>query len=188
MRWDGSCVRVILKPQSDLNGCFIESIVADATAGTLSESNAGPAVVQTTPAARRVDRLVAIQAAFGLPMRTLAKVLQISPPQLYKWFDTSDSTQLRGESEARLSAVEQLARKWGRLTASPLASWVHEPVGGGRTLQDLLTQPELQVVDIERDFAAIVERLAHAPKTRAQRMHDAGFKRRPTHHALPSDE
>jgi len=186
--WDGSKFYTILKDRQDLNGRIIESLVAQATAGLSAEPNLDPVPVASTPAERRVARLTEIQASFGLPMRTLAEVLRISRPQLYKWFDTSAAIQLRGESAARLNAVERLAELWSMHTVSPLGPWLHEQVAGGQSLYDLLTQVDLSAADIESGFDTVTARIAQMPKTRSQRMREAGFTRRLSYRALPTDE
>lgn len=187
-RWDGFNAHAILTQEQDLNGRFVDALLADATAGLTAESDTAATSVSTTPAERRVAQLMGIQASFGLPMRTLAEVLCVSRPQIYKWFDATAPIQLRGESAARLNAIERLARLWSSRTASPLAPWLQEQVSDGRSLSDLLTSDDLSLADVEHGFDTVVLRIAQAPKTRSQQMRDSGFTRRPSYRALPSDE
>lgn len=191
-QWEGHAVRTVARKEADLNGSMIESLFANATSGTPSSVVIPftPPKFQGhhTPEARRVARLTEIQASLGLSMQTLAEVLQISRPQLYKWFDVGQAIRLQEESATRLNAVVQLAQAWRGRSMAPLGPWLHEQAKGGRSLLDLLTSKDLQLAEIERTFDGITGRFGQAPKSRSQRMREAGFSRRATHRSLPSDE
>lgn len=139
-------------------------------------------------AAHRVERLTEIQADLGLSMKMLAKILGISRPQLYKWFDAEKPISLHDESIQRLDEVEQLARRWRTLSRAPLGSWVRERVDGGRSLLELFMITPLPMAEIERAFSQIIARITQAPKSRSARLREAGFTRRASHRSLPSDE
>lgn len=191
-QWEGTAVRTVALKKADLNGSMVESLFANATSGMPSRGVVPFTQAQSqrnhTPAARRVALLTEIQASLGLSMRTLAEVLQISRPQLYKWFDDGQAIRLQGESATRLNAVKQLARAWRGRSMAPLGPWLREQAEDGRSLLDLLTCKDLQVTEIEHTFDAVTGRFGQVRKSRSQRMREAGFSRRATHRSLPSDE
>lgn len=190
-RWEGTSVRTVARLETDLNGSIIESLFANATSGTPSGRvvpfSLPQAKIDHGAAQRRVARLTEIQASLGLPMQTLADVLRISRAWLYRWFDAGQDIRLQEESAVRLNAVEQLSKAWRSRSTAPLGPWLREQVGG-QSLLDLLTSPDLPVEEVGHAFDAVTARFAQAPKSRSQRMREAGFSRRPTHRSLPSDE
>ena len=69
-----------------------------------------------------------------------------------------------------------------------MSSVIHEPLPGGRTVLDMLTDEGLNEAAVVSAFDELIEKLQGKPKTLSQRMAEAGFKRRPTHRSLPRDE
>jgi hypothetical protein len=151
-------------------------------------ATADPRPAPTAAARLRVQRLSAIQAALGLPTRDLAVVLGISRQALYQWLDATRRIRLHEASQNRLSSVERIAKRWSERSNTPLGAIANEPLG---------KRPD----DIEhaigcRDqrgfgdggFRRTLARLQGKPKSRSQRLADAGFKRRPSPRSLPSDE
>ena len=137
---------------------------------------------------RRVDRLAAIQAAFGLPVQTLADVLQISRPGVYKWLDAANESPLRAGNRQRLAAVERLAKLWLGRTTVPLSSVAHEPLANGRTILDTLSAEHLDEAAVSLSFGELIDKLLGKAKTSSQLMAEAGFKRRPSFRSTPGDE
>jgi len=136
----------------------------------------------------RVDRLASIQAAFGLPIQTLADVLATSRAQVYKWLDASNDVTLQDSSQQRLVMIDRLATRWRELSSTPLSRVAREPLANGGTVQQLLSAALIEEAAVESAFHELAERLAGGPKTETQRMIEAGYTRRPSRRALPSDE
>lgn len=142
-----------------------------------------------TAAARlRVDRLTAIQAAFGLPNQAFAEVLGISRQGLYNWLDASEHIKLQAASLQRLASVERLAKLWREHSNAPLSSVAREPLPGGRTVLDMLTDESLNEAAVVGAFDELVAKLHGQPKSLSQKMNEAGFTRRPSMRPLPADE
>lgn len=139
-------------------------------------------------AQRRVQRLVAIQAALGLTMQDLAAALNLSRPQLYKWLDASQDVRLQEAKRQRLDAVERIAKAWQARSAAPLRAVAHEPLTNGRTAFELLAADAIDEVAVNAAFGELTAKLQTQPKTRSQLLAEAGFKRRPSIRSLPSDE
>jgi len=136
----------------------------------------------------RVERLSAIQAAMGLPVQTLADVLRISRPGLYKWLDAKQDITLQADNRQRLALIEQLAKRWREKSNAPLNSIAHEPLANGHTVLEMLTNENVGEAPVVSAFNELVAKLQSKPKSLSQRMVDAGFKRRPSHRSLPADE
>ena len=136
----------------------------------------------------RVERLVVIQAIFGLPMPDFAQVLGLSLHDLYKWLDDSNDVKLPGVSRERLSVVERIARQWRERTSAPLRSVVNEPLACGQSALSMLAADALDEAAIVNAFDELVIKLKSKPRSRSQKLADAGFTRRPSARALPSDE
>ena len=136
----------------------------------------------------RVDRLSTIQAALGLPAQTLADVLRVSRPGLYKWLDASQDIAMRPDNIQRLAIVDDLAKQWRNLTHSPMSSVAYEPLLAGCTVLDLLKFEAIDVDAVIAAFSELVDKLHSKPKTLSQKMAEAGFKRRPSLSSLPADE
>jgi len=154
--------------------------------------SATPQAVETqdlqAEAQRRVQRLVAIQAALGLTMQDLAVALNLSRPQLYKWLDASQDVRLQEAKRQRLDAVERIAKAWQARSAVPLRAVAHEPLANGRTAFELLAADAIDEVAVNAAFGELTAKLQTQPKTRSQLLAEAGFKRRPSIRSLPSDE
>lgn len=136
----------------------------------------------------RVDRLTQIQTAFGLPTLALAEILGITRQGLYKWLDATKEISLQEASRKRLASVERLAKLWSERTRAPLSSVAYEPIDGGRTVLQILTDAVLDEAAIINIFGELVAKLQGKPKSLSQHMADAGFSRRPSANALPADE
>lgn len=139
-------------------------------------------------AQRRVQRLVAIQAALGLTMQDLAVALNLSRPQLYKWLDASQDVRLQEAKRQRLDAVERIAKAWQARSAAPLRAVAHEPLANGRTVFELLAADAISEAAVNAAFDELTAKLQTQPKTRSRLLAEAGFKRRPSIRSLPSDE
>ncbi len=139
-------------------------------------------------AQRRVQRLVAIQAALGLTMQDLAAALNLSRPQLYKWLDPSQDVRLQEAKRQRLDTVERIAKAWQARSAAPLRAVAHEPLANGRTVFELLAADAIDEATVNAAFDELTAKLQAQPKTRSQLLAEAGFKRRPSIRSLPSDE
>jgi transcriptional regulator with XRE-family HTH domain len=139
-------------------------------------------------AKRRVQRLVAIQAALGLTMQDLATALNLSRPQLYKWLEPSQDVRLQEAKRQRLDTIERVAKAWQARSAAPLRAVAHEPLANGRTAFELLAADAIDEVAVNAAFSELTAKLQAQPKTRSQLLAEAGFKRRPSIHSLPSDE
>lgn len=146
------------------------------------------AFVPSKAAKLRVDRLTRIQAVLGLPMQVMAEALGVSRQGLYKWLDAAKEIKLQEANQQRLAVVERLSKLWGERSNAPLASVIHEPVASGRTARQMLTDTVLDEAAITSAFDELTENMQGKPKSLSQRMAEAGFKRRSTARALPSDE
>lgn len=139
-------------------------------------------------AQRRVQRLVAIQAALGLTMQDLAAALNLSRPQLYKWLDPSQDVRLQEAKRQRLDTVERIAKAWQARSAAPLRAVAHEPLANGHTVFEPLAADAIDEAKVKAAFDELTAKLQAQPKTRSQLLAEAGFKRRPSIRSLPSDE
>lgn len=158
------------------------------TADTSAKAQTREAQDLQAEAQRRVQRLVAIQAALGLTMQDLAAALNLSRPQLYKWLDPSQDVRLQEAKRQRLDTVERIAKAWQARSAAPLRAVAHEPLAHGRTAYELLAADAIDEAAVNAAFDELVAKLQAQPKTRSQLLAAAGFKRRPSIHSLPSDE
>jgi DNA-binding transcriptional regulator YiaG len=136
----------------------------------------------------RVDRIAKIQASFGLPIQTLAEVLRISRANLYKWLDVTKEITLQEESVQRLNLIEKLAFLWQSLSKTPLRSIALDPLETGENIINLLSAAEIDRERVEHAFDVYANKLTQKSKSLSQRMLEAGYKPRPTHRSLPSDE
>lgn len=149
------------------------------------------ATAKATPSAAarlRVERLATLQAALGLSTSNLAQALGLSRPGLYKWLDASSDVKLQGASRERLAAVERIAKQWRERTTAPLSSVSNEPLADGRTVLTMLVADQFDEAAVVGAFDELLAKLAGKPKTRSQKLADAGFKRRPSAKSLASDE
>ena len=135
-----------------------------------------------------LERFVAIHAALGLSMMDFARVLGISRNDLYKWLDSSTDTRLHETRLERLAAVERIAMHWRERSAAPLRSVVKEPLAGGQTALSMMVADVIDEATIVGVFDELAAKLLGKPKSRSQRLADAGFTRRPSARALAADE
>jgi len=149
-----------------------------------SESRSAPSAASKL----RVERLARIQAALGLPTLELAQMLDVTRQGLYKWLDTSKDTKLQESSRERLALVERIARQWRDRSAAPLGALAREPLVDGRTVLGMMVEQEINEAAVVAAFDTLLARLQDKPKTRSQKLAEAGFKRRPSARALPADE
>lgn len=150
---------------------------------------ASTARCQTTAAARwRVERLSSLQAAFGFTIQDLASVLGIARPQLYKWLDAANDIKLQEASRARLATVEHIAKEWSSRSRAPLSSLSKEPLKAGGTVFALMSANVIDDGAVIGAFDELTAMLHERPKSRSQRLREAGFARRPSVRSLPSDE
>lgn len=136
----------------------------------------------------RVERLAALQAALGLSTSDLAQALGLSRPGLYKWLDASSDVNLQGASRERLAAIESIAKQWRERSMAPLSSVSKEPLADGRTVFAMMIADQVDEAAIVGAFDELLARVSEKPKTRSERLAEAGFKRRPSAKSLPSDE
>ena len=136
----------------------------------------------------RVERLAALQAALGLSTSNLAQALGLSRPGLYKWLDASSDVKLQGASRERLAAVERIAKQWRERTTAPLSSVSNEPLADGRTILTMIVADQFDEAAVAGAFDELLAKLAGKPKTRSQKLAEAGFNRRPSAKSLASDE
>jgi hypothetical protein len=161
---------------------------AATTKVALHLASAGSKTVPSAASRVRVKRLAAIQAVFGLPTRELAQVLDVTRQGLYKWLDASKDTKLQGASRERLALVERIGRHWSDRSAAPLGSLAREPLADGRTVLGMLAEKDIDEAAVLGAFDALLIKVQGKPKTRSQKLAEAGFKRRPSARALPADE
>lgn len=153
------------------------------------EYAASTASRQTTAGAcLRVERLSTLQAAFGFTIQDLAAVLGITRPQLYKWMDAANDIKLQEASRARLATVERIAKEWAARSSAPLSSVAKEPLAAGASVFALLSADVIDDVGVIAAFDELVGKLQERPKSRSQRLREAGFTRRLSVRSLPSDE
>lgn len=136
----------------------------------------------------RVERLATIQAAFGLPTLELAQMLDVTRQGLYKWLDASKDTKLQESSRSRLALVERIARQWRDRSSAPLGALAREPLADGRTVLGMMVEQQIKEAEVVAALDALLAKLQDKPKTRSQKLEEAGFKRRPSARALPADE
>lgn len=144
-------------------------------------------VQHRSAAETRASRIAEIQASLGISIQAMAEVLQISRVQLYKWMDPEVEIRLQSDSLARLDSVWSIAQLWRSKTEAPLSPWINERIDGS-SLQELLSARTLDEGRINRAFDALIAWLKDAPKSRAQKFREAGFKPRASAYSLPSDE
>lgn len=143
----------------------------------------------TTAAARwRVERLSSLQAAFGFTIQDVAAVLGITRPQLYKWLDAANEIKLQEASRTRLATVERIAKEWLSRSPVPLGALSKEPLKAGGTVFELLSAVAISEGTVIGALDELVGKLEERPKTRSQRLREAGFTRRPSVRSLPADE
>ena len=95
---------------------------------------------------------------------------------------------MEGGSHQRFDAIERLAREWSSRSKAPMVSVVHEPLAGGVTVHALLAADTIDEPAITAAFDELVAKLHGRSKSLSQKMAEAGFARRPSHHSVPDDE
>lgn len=148
------------------------------------EAKAGPSAAARV----RVERLSAIQAILGFSTSDFARALGLSRPGLYKWLDVTSNLKLQEANRERLAAIERISKQWRQRSTAPLSSVADEPIADGRTVLSLLLADQLDETAIVGAYEGLLAKLAGMPKSRSQKLADAGFKRRPSAKSLPSDE
>ena len=171
----------------------VDTVLTASREKAMGEAVLQRSVADSTPApsadARlRVEGLVAIQAVLGLSMPDFARVLGLSRPDLYEWLDASKDMKLQGASRERLAAVERIAMHWRERTAATLRSVVNEPLAGGQTALSMMVADAIDETAIVRTFDELAAKLRDKPKSRSQKLADAGVMRRPSARALPAGE
>lgn len=161
---------------------------AKAAKTALEKSTTEDKAAPSAAARLRVERLAAVQAALGLSTSDLAQVLGLSRPGLYKWLDASNDLRLQEASRERLAMVERIAKQWRERSTSPLGSVAQEPLADGRTVLAMTTAENIDEAAVVDVFDELVAKLAGKPKSRSQKLTEAGFKRRPSSRSLPSDD
>lgn len=150
-----------------------------------------PPATKSTPSATaklRVERLAALQAVLGLSIADLAQALALSRPGLYKWLDVSTDVKLQGASRERLAVIERIAMHWRERSTFPLGALAHEHLADGRTVFSMMTADQVNEAALIGAYDELVAKLAVKPKSRSQRLAEAGFKRRPSAKSLLSHE
>ena len=134
-----------------------------------------------------IEQFAAIQAALGLSPLDLARALGISWRDLFEWLDTSKDMKLREASRERLAVIERIAKHWRKRSAAPLRSVVNEALPGGRTALSMMVADAIDEAALVGAFDELAARLLAKPRSRSQKLADAGFARRPSARALPDE-
>lgn len=145
-------------------------------------------VLPNAAARIRVERLATIQAGLGLSILDLANVLKISRQGLYKWLDGSSDAKLQDANRKRLAAVERIAKQWCDESTTPLSVVAKETLANGNTVFAMMSADDIEEAAVISSFPELKNMLADKPKTRSQKLADAGFQRRPSFKSLPTDE
>jgi hypothetical protein len=161
---------------------------AETTKTVLTQTVPNGKLAPSAAARLRVERLTALQALFGLPISELAQVLGITRQGLYKWLDASKDLKVQGANQERLSLVERIGKQWRERSAAPLGSVAREALVDGTSVLDMLVAEVINETAVSGAFDQLVAMLQAKPKSRSQKLADAGFKRRPSARALPVDE
>ena len=113
---------------------------------------AAPVQVAVSPAAM----LATIRNAFGLNIKQLADVLQVTRVTVYEWLKLDAAAVLRENTRQRLVLVHMLAKAWMKLGAIP-GSYLYEPLAGtSQTLEDLLKEEGITVQRLLKVHAALL--------------------------------
>lgn len=148
------------------------------------EAKAGPSAAARV----RVERLAAIQAILGFSTSDFARALGLSRAGLYKWLDVTSNVKLQEASRERLAAIERISKQWRERSTAPLSSVADHPLADGRTVLSLLLADQVDETAIVGEYDQLLGKLAGMPKSRSQKLADAGFRRRPSARSLPSDD
>lgn len=128
--------------------------------------------------AQRIDALAGIQSALALPIRTLAAVLSISPPQMYRWLDAESEVKLSNKSTARLRQIENLAMHWAELCTTPLSTIVKAYDTFAPNLLKHMSADALDSDLIKQEMSALGQRAKLRPMTLSERMSARGVRSR----------
>jgi hypothetical protein len=134
------------------------------------------------------QRLAAIQRVLGLSMRDFALVLGLSRQDLFACLDASREFMLPDAIWTRLAAVERIAMQWRERSTAPMGSVMTEALGCGRTAHSLMVAEAIDEAAIVGALDELATKLQGKAKSRSQKLADAGFTRRPSARALPTDE
>jgi len=126
-------------------------------------------------AIQRVNALNEIQAAFGLAIRDLAKILNLSPPQIYRWLDPSDQVRLSAKSLNRLEEIGSLAKTWKVQSKTPLGSASKDPGSFVREAIALMSQEKIDPSKIKKTLVRQAEYLKDRPRTLSSKLRDRGI-------------
>lgn len=135
----------------------------------------------------RVEKIVAIQSAFGISVQLLAKFLNISRAQLYKWMDAAKEIELQESSTIRLNLLDTLAVRWATISQAPLNNYIHDRLSTGGNIVDLLSADVLDASAVGAAFMELATLTSGRPKSLADRMLETGFQAR-RQASMPSDE
>lgn len=95
------------------------------------------------PSATLRERVQEIRNAFGLNIKQLADVMQVTRVTIYDWIRQDNMSILREGARKRLNDMYILASVWGQLPAIP-GLYLDEPIdSGATTLSSLLKRDEL---------------------------------------------
>lgn len=123
-----------------------------------------------------VGRLNEVRHAFGMNIKQLASVMQVTRVTIYDWMRQDEIQKLRAPTIQRLVQMQALASMWGKLPALA-GNYLAEPLpDGSGTLEDRLSsnslpspihlqqinQQLLSVLDEEKRLQAHRARQAHA--------------------------
>lgn len=161
---------------------------SEASKAALQKATTASKSAPSAIAKLRVNRLATLQAALGLSTSDLAQALALSRPGLYKWLDISSDVKLQGASRERLAVIERIAMQWRERSTAPLSTIAHEPLADGRTVFSMMAAEQVDEAAVIGTYDELIAKLAGKPKSRSQKLADAGFKRRPSARSLPADE
>jgi DNA-binding transcriptional regulator YiaG len=161
---------------------------AEATRTALQKARYEDKTASSAAARLRVERLAAIQAVLGLSTLDLARVIGITRQALYKWLDATKDMKLQEATRDRLAAVERVAKRWRERSPAPLVSVAQEPLANGGTVLALMVGENFDEAAVVGACNELLAKLQGKPKSRSQKLADAGFKRRPSARSLPSED
>ena len=95
---------------------------------------------------------------------------------------------MRDASRGRLAAIERIAGHWRARSAAPLRFVVNDALAGGRTVLSMMVADTIDEAVVVGAFDELVAKLLAKPRSRSQKLAGAGFTRRPSARALPTDE
>jgi len=109
------------------------------------------------------EELVAtIRSALSLQMKELAELLGVERPTVYSWLNSRNSPQPANRD--RFHTLYRLAQQWNKMSNIPLGKALHVPDENGRTLFDLLRQPEISEENVIRRFRRMARTIADKHK------------------------